>query len=257
MAKEDDIHPHDNSTWAGAERDLLASYVLVDHLRVSGAEFDAHATALDHQTTHYRIYNAIEQRSKKVEGDHDARFLDATYGVMNAINDHHKGIRSAHATLAFCDRQRMVDALLALSDADIKTLVGDDREARIPVAARVAKIVTELVAFEALAEVRIAQGMMEDPETRTYSPDVAGAERLLASECAIADDGIRIRKDRKSSGTATVLKIANGLTGRNVVLKTPGGKSSITIFPKQSATLHAGHLKYNWDVSVEDAADNQ
>lgn len=267
QATEDDLHIHDAPSDRGRH---LVEYVLVDHMRTIGAHFDPHATALDHRTWDYRIRNAALQRLKRVatEGRHyHGWVLSHLTSAMLRLDGVVQGPH--HFGVSFCDRQRLVDAILALPTSDIVALTraGTDTEteeernarqaAATAAADRLAAIIGETVTITAKAPIRITQGTAEGetPATGTYDPNVEGAERLVLSECAIADAGVRIEALSPVPMDASVaaLTVTNGLTGRVVTLAPPTNSHGLTaqiVAHNATRTLFGPELRVAWTLAV-------
>lgn len=277
-ATEDDLQIHEYPFNFGRH---LVEYVLVDHMRHIGAHFDAHATALDHHTWNYRLRNAEFQRLKAVSGgrppgsrlgEGQRNIEDALQRLLGADSRHEGGSAGGHYGISFCDRQRLVDAILALSDADITRLSSPHPQTTPPpteeqlaayaasqavIADRLAVIVGQRVTITAKRPVQITQGTAEGetPATGTYDPDVEGAEALALSECAINDAGIRIEAISPAITDASIqaLTINNALTGRVVTL-TPAdnnlGLTPHTVAHNATRTLFGTDLRVAWTLRV-------
>ncbi len=271
QATEDDLEIHEEPAGSHQEQHYLVEYVLVDHMRTIGAHFDAHATALDHRTWTYRSYNAFYQRLKKAPATDDHSY-EAGYSsldrAMGRLGDS-VTVTAFHFAVSFCDRQRIMDAILKLSDTDILAVCtgirrGWTRERAIATAAasravadRLAAIVGEVVTIAAKSAIQITQGTEpgETESLRTYDPNVEDAEQLLLSECAINDVGARIEalaQQPQNAATVSALTIRNDLTGRVITL-TPAtntlGLTAMTVRHNSVRTLYASDLRVAWTLS--------
>ena len=266
-----DTHSGTHSSAYDDGRDALARYVLVEHLRATGAEFDVYATALDHSTWDHRIINAAatlalgldDSKPIMVAASRAWSFIGTTFIEAGKWHDNHWPV------ISICDRDRVVAAVLALDDDDAKTLLGppfsaetETREeaetrgaAATAIVERIVATIGKFVTLKAFGQIRITEGTVEGatPRTRTYAPGVAGGDRLELSDCAIRDAGVRIEPVTGNPAPGDlVISVRNGLPGRTIVLESADAKPRrYEVVSSGTVLLYARDLKVAWSLTLQ------
>ncbi len=255
----------------------LSRYVLVEHLQTSGVTFDAHMTALDHYTIRYRLRNAvfraINTHGLSFSVDHDL-MKAADRGEGAVFYTIHQPGPSVHydyvPDLSICDRERLLDGIEKLSEADIRTLTqtkedgtedssDETRLAAVAIAERLAAILDQTVTLKILAAIEITQGVAEGqtPDKRAFDPMVSNANKLELTECAITEAGVRIEA---YTGTDTlrfgVVSVKNDLTDRKITLS-DGETVKHTVKPGYTWVLHPTDLTKPLTLGVVKVPDKE
>ncbi|MCY3678741.1 MAG: hypothetical protein OXH66_14330 [Gemmatimonadetes bacterium] len=174
-----------------------------------------------------------------------------------------------------CDVNRIVEAIEDTGDETIRKWYGpyptgsaEQREwlrERNAWVDGFAAIAAERVTFQAL-DGKYFFGIDVGDESRLFFIDAQqpGLDTFSATECAIAEDGVTLKKVAGQGGTDSLVTIKNGLTGRIVkLLRDPQGTkpvgaklvTSATLPTGDSVTLDANALLADWSVSVEDVPE--
>ena len=262
----------------------LEAYVLSEHLRSLGIEFDVYQTALDMSSTEFRLYVATEAATLKAfdkpmyEGWRSPAFEAQVRLVL-----HPHGLGSAgHITIGACDRGRLLTYLdglegeklrmlgaFGLSRTDQTAVVPEGKslvEWAKPLLDDVVAIVTERVKVTVVSKGRViamaqATGGEGQPlEVRRYKGGTE-VDGVTLGECKLHKSGLMIIRKASDGIPADekVTEVKNELTGHVVKLTatedtTPKGEEREvkTVSHDVTLTLTGKDHKKSWIVSVED-----
>jgi len=262
----------------------LEAYILSEHLRSLGVEFDVYQTALDMSSTAFRLFLAIETATLKAfDKPIDEGFTYPSFEseVRQALHSHGLSYLG-HITIGACDRGRLLTYLDELEGEKLRMfgafgLSRTDREAQLPkgktmttwakpLLDEIVAIVTERVKVTVVSKGRViamaqATGGEGQPlEVRRYKGGTE-VDGVTLGECKLHKSGLMIIRKASDGIPADekVTEVKNELTGHVVKLTatedtTPKGEEREvkTVSHDVTLTLTGKDHKKSWIVSVED-----
>jgi len=262
----------------------LDAYVLVEHLRSLGVEFDVFQTALDMSSTAFRLFLAAEKATMRAYDkpvSHRYRLIEALLSLLRQHNLAHPSY--VYFTLGPCDRDRLLDWLDTLEGEKLKMLgafglsdLADVLPKDTSLEAYAKPLLDEMVAIikervkvtviskgRVIAMAQATGGAGQPLEVRRYKGGTE-ADGVTLGECKLHKSGLMIIK--KAGGNIPpaekVTEIKNELTGHIVKLTatqdtTPEGEERAvkTVAHDATLTLTGKDHKKSWVVSVEDAPE--
>lgn len=272
-----ETHPHDGHHYLH-EWDLVLRYWHTRRLRLEGKTLMAGELALELHAFRHAVHEAVaaEARSRGLvrtvaEGydTYDGQLVSRIHRIYLAQLRPETGRTLVDHHLGACERRRVIEAIHGLSEADKAVLLpakpdgfdgwesGKQYEHLAAAAAKFPPVVTRSLAFlgetvtlTACAPIDVSEDTKTDaPSRSTLDPDVEGADRLVLTECAITDFGVRVEALlRGFGGKRKVLSVANRLTGRQVVLTS--GEHTRSARPNGTMFMYGSHFRTAWTLSV-------
>jgi len=271
--------------------DGLSAYVLVEHLRSLGVEFDEYATALDMTSLEFRLHMRIEEACAEALGaTADIEWHDLAAVLLSALGRESPYRVGSFLYMGLCDRQRLLAYLDGLTGDDRKALGSfglrkpEDHwtlplkpgqhpfhaivERRKPIVAAMVATLRERVAVTVVSAGRViamAQATGGDGaplEVRRYKGGT-DANGVRLGECMLHASGlIIIRRRTGLPAKEKVTEVTNELSGHVVKLTatedtTPKGQEREvkTVAEDATLTLTGRDHRKSWIVTVEDAPE--
>lgn len=249
--------------------DYVSRLALLEHLLLSGP-LTPWGVVLDRSLFRVQIQLALYEAAKRdapdaVLPEYGGKAGELSSKIHLLLGHHHydHGERRGHEHLAGsahglsnCDRDRILDACRAIEN--IRDIPSRTLSKLINSFADIVKERATLTALSANFFVQLQEGTQTDaPTTRAYSSTVEGADKLVATECAIDMAGVRILANPGAADAEQMWRVEHNFTARDVLLTEVdpvAGMEAKThrVLKGTPRVLTGKDLDVAWDLSVVD-----